>query len=114
MSDQVCRFCQRYVQLTYYCEECGTNCCSDCLHEKKVDFYLCQECNSKNIGPPDSDKNRVCKDCGNEYYCQHCHNLTLVNPKELKAEILADLNEIAITINNHELTRMKVRKWKDK
>lgn len=66
MSDQICRFCQRYVQLTYYCEECGANCCSDCLHEKKVDFYICQDCNSKNIESLDSDKKRVCKDCGHE------------------------------------------------
>ena len=49
MSDQICRFCQRYVKLAYYCEDCGANCCSDCLHEKKIDFHTCQDCNSKDI-----------------------------------------------------------------
>ena len=62
MSEQMCRFCQRYVKLAYYCEECGSTCCSDCLHEKKVDFYTCQECNSS----IDSDK-RKCE-CGNEEF----------------------------------------------
>ncbi|MHA2086801.1 MAG: hypothetical protein ACW972_00905 [Promethearchaeota archaeon] len=66
MSEQVCRFCQRYVKLAYYCEECGVSCCSDCLHEKKVEFYTCQDCNSKNIENSDSDKRKVCQECGKE------------------------------------------------
>lgn len=31
--------------------------------------------------------------------------------KKQKEEFVNDLKEIAITINNHELTRMKVEKW---
>ena len=30
---------------------------------------------------------------------------------KLLDDIVADLKEIAITINNHELARMKVEKW---
>ena len=46
---QLCRFCQKHVKLAYYCEECGVSCCSDCLHDERVDYFICQECNSKNI-----------------------------------------------------------------
>jgi len=63
---QICRFCQRNIKLAYYCEDCGTSCCSDCLHEEKYDFYVCQDCNSKNIEILDSGKKKVCKNCRSE------------------------------------------------
>jgi len=94
MSEQVCRFCQRYVKLAYYCEECGSSCCSDCLHEKKVDFYTCQECNSKNI--ENSDKRKVCKECGKENIikvnqllksCPKCGSHKIINIYEKKEEL---------------------------
>ncbi|MFX1573021.1 MAG: hypothetical protein ACFFB0_09750 [Promethearchaeota archaeon] len=96
MSEQICRFCQRYVKLAYYCEECGTSCCSDCLHEKKVEIYSCQECNSKNIKVADSDKTRICKDCGNEDIvkdhqllksCPKCGSHKIINIYEKKEEL---------------------------
>lgn len=34
--------------------------------------------------------------------------------KELIAEFIQDLKEIATTIKNHELARMKVEKWIDR
>lgn len=94
MSEQVCRFCQRYVKLAYYCEECGSSCCSDCLHEKKVDFYTCQECNSKNI--ENSDKRKVCRECGKENIikvnqllksCPKCGSHKIINIYEKKEEL---------------------------
>jgi hypothetical protein len=103
MSDQICRFCQRYVQLTYYCEECGTNCCSDCLHEKKVDFFLCQDCNSKNIDILDSDKKKICKDCGHENVikihqplksCPKCGSHKIINIYEKKEDLEKEFLEL--------------------
>ena len=96
MSEQICRFCQRYVKLAYYCEECGANCCSDCLHEKKVDSYICQDCNSKNIEVTDSEKTRRCNDCGNENIvkdhqllksCPKCGSHKIINIYEKKEEL---------------------------
>ncbi len=96
MSEQICRFCQRYVKLAYYCEECGANCCSDCLHEKKVDSYICQDCNSKNIEVTDSEKTIRCKDCGNENIvkdhqllksCPKCSSHKIINIYEKKEEL---------------------------
>ncbi|MFX1448523.1 MAG: B-box zinc finger protein [Promethearchaeota archaeon] len=93
---QVCRFCQRKVKLAYYCEECGTSCCSDCLHEEKIDSYLCQECNSKNIFVPESGNKKACKDCGAESIiksnqllksCPKCHSHQIINIFEKKEEL---------------------------
>lgn len=92
----MCRFCQGYVKLAYYCEECGSSCCSDCLHEKKVDFYTCQECNSKNIENSDSEKRKVCRECGKENIikvnqllksCPKCGSHKIVNIYEKKEEL---------------------------
>ncbi|MFX1278680.1 MAG: B-box zinc finger protein [Promethearchaeota archaeon] len=103
MSDQICRFCQRYVQLTYYCEDCGANCCSDCLHEKKVDFYVCQDCNSKNIESFNSDKRKVCKDCGCENIvkinqplksCPKCGSHKIINIYEKKEDLEKEFLEL--------------------
>lgn len=120
MSDQVCRFCQRYVQLTYYCEECGANCCSDCLHEKKVDFYTCQECNSKNIEISDSEKKKTCRDCGNENIikvnqllksCPKCGSHKIINIYEKKEELEKEFLEL---IKNSRLFINPLREALDK
>ena len=96
MSDQVCRFCHRYVKLAYYCEECGTSCCSDCLHEKKVDFFICQDCKSKYIKILDSEKKKVCNECGKENIikvnqrlksCPKCDSHQIINIYEKKEEL---------------------------
>jgi len=93
---QICRFCQRNVKLAYYCEECGTSCCSDCLHEEKIDSYLCQDCNSKNIFVPESGNKKACKDCGAENIirsnqllksCPKCHSHQIINIYEKKEEL---------------------------
>ena len=93
MSEQVCRFCQRYVKLAYYCEDCGSSCCSDCLHEKKVEFYTCQACNSEKIENSDED---VCKECGKEDItrtsryvrsCPKCGSHKIINIYEKKEEL---------------------------
>ncbi len=96
MSEQVCRFCHRYVKLAYYCEECGSSCCSECLHEKKVDFFTCQDCKSKNIQVLESEKKKVCGDCGKVNIvksnqrlksCPKCDSHQIVNIYEKKEEL---------------------------
>ncbi|NVM46085.1 MAG: hypothetical protein HWN79_14305 [Candidatus Lokiarchaeota archaeon] len=93
---QICRFCQRNVKLAYYCEECGTSCCSDCLHEEKIDSYLCQDCNSKNIFVPESGNKKTCNDCGAENIvrsnqllksCPKCHSHQIINIYEKKEDL---------------------------
>ncbi len=96
MSEQVCRFCHRYVKLAYYCEECGSSCCSECLHEKKVDFFICQDCKSRNIQILESENKKVCKDCGKNNItkanqllksCPKCDSHQIVNIYEKKEEL---------------------------
>lgn len=97
MSDQVCRFCHsRFAKLAYYCEECGTSCCSDCLHEKKVDFFICQDCKSKNIRVLESENKKVCNDCGKMNIvkvnqrlrvCPKCDSPQIINIYEKKEEL---------------------------
>ncbi len=96
MSEQVCRFCHRYVKLAYYCEECGSSCCSECLHEKKVEFFICQDCKSKNIQIFESENKKICRDCGNENIikanqllksCPKCDSHQIINIYEKKEEL---------------------------
>ena len=103
MSEQICRFCHRYVQLAYYCEDCGSNCCSDCLHEDHVDYYICQECNSKKVESSNSEKKRICKDCGSENVarvsqliksCPKCHSHHIVNIYEKKEDLEKEFLEL--------------------
>lgn len=103
MSDQICRVCQRYVKLTYYCDDCGANCCSDCLHEKKVEFYSCQDCNSKNLEISGSEKKKTCKECGNENIvkvkqliksCPKCGSHKIINVYEKKEELEKNFLEL--------------------
>jgi len=100
---QICRFCQRNVKLAYYCEKCGTSCCSDCLHEEKIDSYICQECNSKNIFIPESGNKKACKDCGSENIvrsnqllksCPKCHSHQIINVFEKKEELEKNFMEL--------------------
>ncbi|MFX1498360.1 MAG: B-box zinc finger protein [Promethearchaeota archaeon] len=93
---QICRFCQRNVKLAYYCEDCGISCCNDCLHEEKYDFYVCQDCNSKNIEILDSGKKKVCKNCEKENIklvsqqlksCPKCHSHQIINIYEKKEQL---------------------------
>jgi len=96
MSEQVCRFCHRYVKLAYYCEECGSSCCSECLHEKKVDFLICQDCKSRNIQILESENKKVCRDCGKDNItkanqllksCPKCDSHQIINIYEKKEEL---------------------------
>ncbi|MFW9820260.1 MAG: hypothetical protein ACFFE5_11680 [Candidatus Thorarchaeota archaeon] len=96
MTEQICRFCHRYVKLAYYCEECGSSCCPECLHEKKVEFYICQDCKSKNIEFKKSENKRVCKDCRAENVtkvnqrlksCPKCDSHQIINIYEKKEEL---------------------------
>ena len=93
---QICRFCQRTIKLAYYCENCGINCCSDCLHEEKNDYFICQDCNSKNIETSETGKKKKCKECGSENLtqssqllksCPKCHSTSIVNIYEKKEEL---------------------------
>ncbi|KKL57979.1 hypothetical protein LCGC14_2230020, partial [marine sediment metagenome] len=96
MSEQICRFCHKYVQLAYYCEDCSSNCCSDCLHEEYIDYNKCQDCNSRKIDNLDSDKKKVCNDCGSENIvkgsqliktCPKCNSHNIVNIYEKKEDL---------------------------
>jgi hypothetical protein len=100
---QICRFCQRNVKLAYYCEDCGTSCCSDCLHEEKIDSYICQECNSKNIFVLESGNKKACKDCGAESIiksnqllksCPKCHSHQIINIFEKKEDLEKNFMEL--------------------
>jgi len=87
---QICLFCQRNVKLAYYCESCGTSCCSDCLHEDKIKSSVCQDCNSTNI------TDSVCQDCDSANIiqktqllksCPKCHSNQIVNIYEKKEDL---------------------------
>ncbi|MBY9017842.1 MAG: hypothetical protein KGD66_03320 [Candidatus Lokiarchaeota archaeon] len=93
---QICRFCHRHIKLAYYCDDCGVSCCSDCLHEEKIDYFVCQDCNSKNIEIKDSGKYGSCKDCESEHInkgsqllkaCPKCHSTSIINIYEKKEEL---------------------------
>jgi hypothetical protein len=101
--EQICRFCHRYVKLAYYCEECGSSCCSECLHEKRVDFFLCQDCKSKNIKDLKDEDKKVCKDCGSESItktnqllksCPKCDSHQIINIYEKKEELEKEFLEL--------------------
>ena len=100
---QLCRFCQRTIKLAYYCEDCGTSCCTDCLHEEKIEYFVCQECNSKNIEILDSGGRKVCKDCGRESIvkasqkfkeCPKCKSHSITNIYEKKEKLEQNFLEI--------------------
>ncbi|MHA1461189.1 MAG: hypothetical protein ACTSO8_06875 [Promethearchaeota archaeon] len=100
---QICWFCQRSVKLAYYCEKCGTSCCSECLHEEKIDSYICQDCNSKNIFVPESGNKKACKDCGSENIlrsnqllksCPKCHSHQIINVFEKKEDLEKNFMEL--------------------
>ncbi|MGB5912224.1 MAG: B-box zinc finger protein [Promethearchaeia archaeon] len=130
---QICRFCQRNIKLAYYCEDCGTSCCSDCLHEEKYDFYVCQDCNSKNIEILDSGKKKVCKNCRSENVklvnqqlksCPKCHSHQIINIYEKKEQLekkFLDLIKNARTfidplrdaLNNLYTLRQKIERARD-
>jgi len=94
----LCRFCQSNVlnnSLQYYCEECGTSCCSECLNEEKFDYFICQDCDSKNIEIRE-DGSKLCKECGKENVvwttqrlksCPKCHSHHIINIYEKKEEL---------------------------
>ncbi|MFX1313831.1 MAG: hypothetical protein ACFFHD_14670, partial [Promethearchaeota archaeon] len=133
MSEQICRFCQRYVKLAYYCEECGANSCSDCLHEKKVESYVCQDCNSRNIEIIDSENKRRCTDCRSENIvkdqqllksCPKCGSHKIINIYEKKEELEKDfleliknsrifVNPLRDVLNNLYAFQQKIKKARD-
>jgi len=93
---QICRFCQRNIKLAYYCEDCGASCCSDCLTEERIESFICQECNSKNIQISESGKKKFCKECGKDNItqinqliksCPKCHSHHIINIYEKKEEL---------------------------
>ncbi|MFX1273801.1 MAG: B-box zinc finger protein [Promethearchaeota archaeon] len=95
-NTQLCRFCQRTKNLTYYCENCGSSCCSDCLHEEKIGYYICQECDSRNIEILDSGDRKICKECGSDNVnkvsqhiksCPKCNSNHILNIYEKKEEL---------------------------
>lgn len=92
---QICHFCQRTIKLAYYCEDCGTSCCSDCLNEEKIETLTCQECNSQKIDTS-KGKKLICEECGSENVsrlnqilksCPRCHSHQIINIYEKKEEL---------------------------
>ncbi|TFF84089.1 MAG: hypothetical protein EU552_01530, partial [Promethearchaeota archaeon] len=98
MSDhqmQICHFCQRTIKVAYYCEDCGTSCCSDCLNEEKIETLTCQDCNSQKIDTS-KGKKPICEDCGSPNItqlnqilksCPRCHSHQILNIYEKKEEL---------------------------
>ena len=98
MSDhqmQICHFCQRTIKLAYYCEDCGTSCCSDCLNEEKIETLTCQNCDSQKIDTS-KGKKPTCEECGSENIehlnqilksCPRCHSHQIINIYEKKEEL---------------------------
>ncbi|MHA1240058.1 MAG: hypothetical protein ACTSQU_04620 [Promethearchaeota archaeon] len=87
---QICLFCQRNVKLAYYCESCGTSCCSECLREDKIKSFVCQDCESTNI------TDSVCQDCESTNItqkthllksCPKCNSNQIVNIYEKKEDL---------------------------
>ncbi|MFX1237020.1 MAG: B-box zinc finger protein [Promethearchaeota archaeon] len=131
-KSQLCRFCQRSTNLSHYCEDCESSCCSDCLLERTKEFRLCQSCGSKNIEKDDNDRLK-CKDCGStmikiveEQYkaCPNCKSTNIVNVFEkkesLEREFLDQIKKIQgfaepfIKLKNDlEKAREKIRKARD-
>ncbi|MHA1805653.1 MAG: LIM domain-containing protein, partial [Promethearchaeota archaeon] len=88
-----CRFCQKQVKETHYCEECGSSFCSECLQEERKDFFTCQECNAITMEPENIDGKKVCKECHSEKLlkisrveksCPKCHSMKIINLFEKK------------------------------
>jgi len=100
-SENFCRFCQGREPLAYYCENCGASCCSDCLDDDKVETFVCQDCNSKNIDIKESDSKKgetikTCKDCESDNViqitqyiksCPKCHSHRIINIYEKKEKL---------------------------
>jgi len=81
--------------MQYYCEECGVSCCSDCLNEEKFDYFICQDCESKNIEILE-DGTKLCTQCGKENIvrttqhlksCPKCNSHQVINIYEKKEEL---------------------------
>jgi hypothetical protein len=128
---QVCHFCQRRREIAYYCENCGASCCSDCLANEKVETFICQECDSKNI--EESGNKRRCKDCGSENVikinqniksCPRCNSHRIVNIFEKKEDLEQKFLELIRNtrmlikpfrnlINALHLTRDNIKKARD-
>ncbi len=96
ITSQLCRFCLTTKNLTYYCENCGSSCCSDCIHEEKLGYYVCHKCNSKNIDIRDEGDTKICKNCGSEDVnkafhnfksCPKCSSKNVLNIYEKKEEL---------------------------
>ncbi|MBN1800350.1 MAG: hypothetical protein JW891_02530 [Candidatus Lokiarchaeota archaeon] len=92
---QLCRFCEKTTKLTYYCETCGSSCCSDCLFEKQVEYYTCYNC-KKEVQVEKKEDKLVCKECGKEQIsvgikykkaCPKCKSHTIINIYEKKEEL---------------------------
>ncbi len=95
-SKQLCRFCNREMNVLFYCEDCGISCCSDCLRDDFIDDFICQDCNSKEITYNEKEEKKVCKECGKENVhkitqhfksCPKCHSHNVLNIYEKKEEL---------------------------
>ncbi len=131
LTPQVCHFCQRRREIAYYCENCGASCCSDCLANEKVETFICQECNSKNI--EESGNKRICEECGSENViktnqniksCPRCSSHRIVNIFEKKEDLEQRFLELIKNtrmlikpfrnlINALHLTRDNIKKARD-
>ncbi len=92
---QLCRFCEKTTKLTYYCESCGSSCCSDCLFEKQIDYYTCYAC-KKEVQVEKKEDKLVCKECGKEQIsmgikykkaCPKCKSINILNIYEKKESL---------------------------
>jgi len=133
LQGQICRFCQRNTNLAYYCENCGTSCCSDCLDDQKVEVYECQDCNLRKIEIQGSENKRICIVCGKDNIikltqyiksCPKCHSQKIINIYEKKEKLEQKFLELIKisrefvspfrdVINLLYLIRQKIKKARD-
>ncbi|TFG00744.1 MAG: hypothetical protein EU541_01350 [Promethearchaeota archaeon] len=92
---QMCHFCDNNREIAFYCEDCQSSCCSDCLSIEKSFKFFCGDCNSKNIEIKESGDKKICKDCGSENIktqierlnaCPECHSTNIKNIYQKKRE----------------------------
>ena len=95
-SKQTCRFCNREMNVLFYCEDCGIACCSDCLRDDFIEDFVCQDCGSKDVRYNEKEGKKVCKECGKENVhkitqhfksCPKCHSHNVLNIYEKKEEL---------------------------
>lgn len=105
MSEQhfeICRFCENN-KARFYCEDCGVSICGNCVSEEKIEFFKCQDCDSRSISSLTYGTKRKCTECHSENVikitqhsktCPKCHSNNIANIYEKKEDIESNFLEL--------------------